>query len=70
MPDHGADGTMSAQARKPGSHEAEAPGTVANRTVTCPDCGANVELREAPYGVNEPSAGLACPSCGVLVESS
>ncbi len=68
MPDHGADGGMGA--RKSRSHEQAVPGDVADRTVTCPDCGANVQLREASYGVNEPTAGLACPSCGALVERS
>ena len=61
---------MSPQAREPGSHVREVGGTVEDRTVTCPECGADVQPREASYGVNDPSAGLACPSCGALLERS
>ena len=69
MPDYGADGTMRPDTVEPGSpqkpvagaHEASEP------MVRCPSCGADVVLREGAYGVNEPSAGLACPSCGTVV---
>jgi predicted RNA-binding Zn-ribbon protein involved in translation (DUF1610 family) len=69
VPDYGAEGTMRPEAREPGSPEkpVEGPQPAKDPTVRCPNCGADVVLREASYGVNEPSAGLACPSCGAVV---
>ena len=70
MPDHGEDPTVWPEGAERTSHETPVAGDHPARDplVRCPSCGADVVPREGSYGVNEPSVGLACPSCGSVIE--
>ena len=72
MPDYGADGTMRPDSVEPGvpDRPVEAEHASTDLLVRCPSCGADVIPREASHGVSEPSAELACPSCGHIILSS